>query len=82
MFRKYVLGIILSVMFFALSVLSGIIPGEAGKTVQMFTLPIAAAILTGILSGSVFGLLVGLLAPFIVFLIRGDQDFLRDTLQS
>ena len=58
MVRKYVLGIIVSVMFFALAVLSGIIPGEAGKTVSMFLLPLAAAILTGILAGSINGLLV------------------------
>ena len=82
MFRKYVLGIILSVMFFALAVLSGIIPGEAGKTVQMFALPLAATILTGILAGGIHGLLVGLLAPLVIFLIRGDSDFLRDALPA
>ena len=69
-------------MFFALAVLSGIIPGDAGKTVQMFALPLAAAVLTGILAGSIHGLLVGLLAPLVIFLIRGDTDFLRDTLPA
>ena len=80
MFRKYVLGIIVSVMFFALAVLSGIIPGDAGKTVAMFLLPLAAAILTGILAGSIHGLLVGALSALVIFLIRRDADFLRDTL--
>ncbi len=80
MVRKYVLGIIVSVMFFALAVLSGIIPGEAGKTVSMFLLPLAAAILTGILAGSIHGLLAGALSALVIFLIRRDTDFLRDTL--
>ena len=80
MVRKYVLRIILTVMFFALAVLSGIIPGEAGKTVAMFLLPLAAAILTGILAGSIYGLLVGVLSALVIFFIRRDSDFLRDTL--
>jgi hypothetical protein len=67
-------------MFFALAVLSGIIPGEAGKTVSMFLLPLAAAILTGILAGSIHGLLMGALSALVIFLIRRDTDFLRDTL--
>lgn len=82
MIRKYVLGIILSIMFFALAVLSGIIPGEAGKTVAMFAIPLVSSILTGILAGSIQGLLVGLVSPLLVFLIRGDTDFLRDALPA
>lgn len=82
MVRKLLLSLILAVMFFALAVLSGIIPGEAGKTVAMFCLPLAASVLTGILAGSIHGLLVGLLAPLVIFLIRGDSDFLRDALPA
>ena len=82
MIRKYVLKLILSLMFLALAVLSGIIPGSAGRTVEMFALPLAAAILAGILAGTPEGLGVGALAPLLIFLIRGDTDFLRDALPA
>ena len=82
MIRKYVLKLILSLMFLALAVLSGIIPGPAGKTVGMFALPLVLAILAGILSGTLEGLSVGILAPLLIFLIRGDVDFLREALPA
>ena len=82
MIRKLVLKLILSLMFLALAVLSGIVPGSAGKTVEMFALPLAAAILAGILAGTPEGLSVGILAPLLIFLIRGDSDFLRDALPA
>ena len=82
MIRKYVLKLILSLMFLALAVLSGIIPGSAGRTVEMFALPLAAAILAGILAGTPEGLAAGVLAPLLIFLIRGDTDFLRDALPA
>lgn len=80
MYRNRILKIALSVMFLVISVLSGIVPGEAGSTLRMFALPFFFSALCGFFCTEIPGALCGALSALFIFLIRGGGRFFTDCL--
>ncbi len=80
MTKEGTLHFILTLMLLMLTVVLLLLPEGILSYVKLFCPVLFFAILTGMLANPVYGFFTGLLAPVIVWALRGDAEFLPDVL--